>query len=165
MILSLSTAVAASDAITGSGSVSTIFWGGSAGLERVGGRIFEMGGNTDFGFTSLGSPSGFLDRRSSSIREILSGRAGIAAGTFCGSDAAEGGDSGSEGCLARLIGGTPDLCGGLDSTSGFFLRGEIRSVACAGAGAAGLTAGGSAFVDLGVGSFLLLARVAMNLSL
>ncbi|HEV3209467.1 MAG TPA: hypothetical protein VGY91_04330 [Chthoniobacterales bacterium] len=66
--------------------------------------------------------------------------------------------------MALLIGGTVDLAVFRVSVGGFFLVVEMRSVA--GAGGAVLPAGGSAlgaaFVE---GSFLLLARVAMNLSL
>ena len=63
-----------------------------------------------------------------------------------------------------MIGGTPDLGVLRVSVGVFFLVVEMRSVA--GAGGAVLAAGGSALgAAFGEGSFLLLARVAMNLSL
>jgi hypothetical protein len=104
--------------------------------------------------------------RVSSIRETDSGFGG--GGSATGSTAGAGFAAATTGCFALLIGGTPDLRWVLDSPGGFFRLGEIRSVAACGGGggvatfSAGKSALGFAFWE---GSFLLLARVAMNLSL
>ena len=137
---------------------------GSGALVKIGGRIFEMGGSTDL---ILGSVLGESDRfeRFSPINEIVSG--------FTGGGSATGSTTGtgvgvSAGCFALLIGGTPVFSVDLASVVVLFLPGVIRSVAgCGGGGGvATFSAGGSAFVfAFWEGSFLLLARVAMNLSL
>jgi hypothetical protein len=104
--------------------------------------------------------------RVSSINETDSGFGG--GGSATGSTGGVGLAAAATGCFALLIGGTPDLRWVLDSPGGFFRLGEIRSVAGWGGGggvvtfSAGKSTLGFAFWE---GSFLLLARVAMNLSL
>jgi hypothetical protein len=135
---------------------------GSGGFARFGGLIFEIGGSTDLILVSLPDDSERFDRVSP-MSETVSGRAGGASGI--GSATGAGGGTTAAGCFALLIGGTADLREVLASVCGFFLVGEIRSVACCG-GVAIFSAGGSALgFAFWEGSFLLLARVAMNLSL
>ena len=121
-----------------------------------------MGGRTDLVLGSVADDSGRF-ARVSPMSEIDSGLGGGVSTT--GSTGAAWAGAGA-GCFALLIGGTADRRCVLASVCGFFLLGEIRSVAgwggvttfSAGAG----SALGFAFWE---GSFLLLARVAMNLSL
>jgi hypothetical protein len=124
-----------------------------------------MGGSTDLIRGSVPDDSERLDLVSP-MSEIDSGFA-AAGGSGTGSTGAAGiGAIG--GCFALLIGGTADFRAVLASVGGFFRVGEIRSVACCGGGGGGATFStgnsvlGFAFWE---GSFLLLARVAMNLSL
>jgi hypothetical protein len=116
-------------------------------------------------FGSLPVDSERLDRVSP-IKETDSGFGGGVSAT--GSMAGAG--AGATGCLALLIGGTADLRVVLDSECAFFRLGVIRSVACwgwgggGGGGVATFSAGSSALgFAFWEGSFLLLARVAMNL--
>jgi len=82
---------------TGAGSGRTTWTGGAGGLGRVGVRIFEIGGSTDFCFGSeLGSSERF--DRLSSISETVSGFWGGATGGCAGaSAAAAAGAGGGEG--------------------------------------------------------------------
>ncbi|HWX77234.1 MAG TPA: hypothetical protein VNY32_07150 [Candidatus Acidoferrales bacterium] len=90
---------------------------------------------------------------------------GVGACTGSGAIAgAEEGAAAGAGCCALLIGGTADLVRVSAGECVFFLEVEIRSVASA--GGAVLLAGASALgVVFWEESFLLLARVAMKLSL
>jgi hypothetical protein len=127
--------------------------------------IFEIGGSTDLILGSVPDDSARFERVSS-ISETDSGFG--AGGSATGATAGAGFAAATTGCFALLIGGTPDLTWVLASPGGFFRLGEIRSVAGCGRGggvvtfSAGKSALGFAFWE---GSFLLLARVAMNLSL
>jgi hypothetical protein len=88
---------------------------------RVGGRIFEIGGSTDFGFGSALDESarfGLL----SSMSETVSGFGG-------GGGIAGAGPGAVSGTFGLMIGETVDLEEVLVSVGGFFLLGEIRSVA------------------------------------
>ncbi len=94
------------------------------------------------------------------MSDTVSGFAGAGGGGSSGSGEA----SGAASRRARLIGSIADLAGDFESLAGDrLLRGEIRSVAVFGA-ASGAGAGSALLVVLDGASFLLLERVAMNLS-
>jgi len=93
---------------------------GSGAFVRIGARIFEIGGRTDFGFGSALDESerfGLL----SSMSETVSGFGGGTAGAGTGVVSA---------ALGLMMGGTADLDEVLVSVGAFFLlEGEMRSVA------------------------------------
>jgi hypothetical protein len=144
-------AAAASSGIsasTGAGWDSTGF--GSGALED-GGRILEIGGKTDFGSVASADRLDFAG----SISETDSCFGG--ASCFSGASAGAVADVSFDG----LIAGSEDFA--LVSEGLLFFFGEIRSVAASGAAVffgAGVSALAGDFLE---GSFLLLARVAMNL--
>src|SRR5258705_2954004 len=96
MCMTLSSPVAPAGAgssavTTGTGSGRTTWTGGTGGLDKVGARIFEIGGSTDFCFGSeLGSSERF--DRLSSISETVSGFGGGATGGCVVAGAGGGGE-------------------------------------------------------------------------
>lgn len=119
----------------------------------IGAMIFEIGGRTE----RVSPEPGWLGFFSglASINETVSERSG--GGVSCAAAWSF--------AFVRLIGGTADLEEDRDSLEAIrFFFGEMRSVA--GLGAAVFSADESAvIVGFGGASFLVLARVAMNLSL